>query len=204
MSKTNLRADVSNLFKEIEKREKNIKENEKNKNKNNESQEYKKINKLIMEFIEKKNKYKEKNYLINDIIESLKILNEAYDNMSKNNGFNNFLFQKENMINNNLMKSNNLKKKLHSMDEFNDESDDEILMDDFEIIANPALNEIIDQCEDIQKLLNDNKIKEEHNKINELVNNISKILIEANMLKDNKKLIDDELIKRLNDQINAS
>ena len=76
-------------------------------------------------------------------------------------------------------------------------------MDEFEIIATPTLNGVIDECETINKLLNNNKIKEENKNIAKLLKDVSNILIESNILKDNKKLIDDEAIKRLNDEINA-
>ena len=45
-------------------------------------------------------------------------------------------------------------------------------------------------------------MKEENKEINELSDNISKIIVEANKLM-NKKLIDDEAIKKLVDQIKA-
>ncbi len=202
MSKSNIQSEIIQLFKDIEKKEKNIEEAVKNKN--DDSQEFKKIDKSISEFIDKKNKNKDNNKLTSDIIDSLKVLKEAYCNISKNKEFNNnILSPTEKKINNYLIKSNNLKKSQQkkSIDEFTDDEDE--LINEFEIIASPTLNGIIEECYKLQKKLDDNKIKEENNKINELMVNVSTILIEVNKLKDNKKLIDDEAIKRLNDEINA-
>lgn len=202
MSKSNIKLDVIELFKELEKKEKNIKEAVKSKS--DDTKEFIKIEKSISEFIDKKNKNKDNNKLTSDIIDSLKVLKEAYCNISKNKEFNNnFLFPTEKKINNYLIQSNKLKKseQRESKDEFTDDEDE--LIKEFEIIASPTLNGIIEECYKLQKKLDDNKIKEESNKINELIVNVSTILIEVNKLKDNKKLIDDEAIKRLNDEINA-
>ena len=202
MSKSNIKLDVIELFKELEKKEKNIKEAVKSKS--DDTKEFIKIEKSISEFIYKKNKNKDNNKLTSDIIDSLKVLKEAYYNISKNKEFNNnFLFPTEKKINNYLIQSNKLKKseQRESKDEFTDDEDE--LIKEFEIIASPTLNGIIEECYKLQKKLDDNKIKEESNKINELIVNVSTILIEVNKLKDNKKLIDDEAIKRLNDEINA-
>ena len=200
MSKTNFHEDIVNLFKEINKKEKNIEESKKSKN--DDSEKYKKVNKLIKEFVEKKNSLKEKSGLIDDVVRSLKIINIAYENNSKNDYFNRYLSEKEN-ITNLYLKKYHEKKKLNEKN-LNEKSsfDDDDYAKDFEIITSPALNGIIEECLKIQKLLSNNKFEEENEEINKLNDNISQIIIEANKLK-NKKLIDDEAIKKLVDQIKA-
>ena len=200
MSKSNFHEDIVNLFKEINKKEKNIEESKKSKN--DDSEKYKKVNKLIKEFVEKKNSSKEKSGLIDDVVRSLKIINIAYENNSKNDYFNKYLSEKEN-ITNLYLKKYHEKKKLNEKN-LNEKSsfDDDDYAKDFEIITSPALNGIIEECLKIQKLLSNNKFEEENEEINKLNDNISQIIIEANKLK-NKKLIDDEAIKKLVDQIKA-
>ena len=200
MSKSNFHEDIVNLFKEINKKEKNIEESKKSKN--DDSEKYKKVNKLIKEFVEKKNSSKEKSGLIDDVVRSLKIINIAYENNSKNDYFNRYLSEKENLTNLYLKKYHE-KKKLNEKN-LNEKSsfDDDDYAKDFEIITSPALNGIIEECLKIQKLLSNNKFEEENEEINKLNDNISQIIIEANKLK-NKKLIDDEAIKKLVDQIKA-
>ena len=200
MSKSNFHEDIVNLFKEINKKEKNIEESKKSKN--DDSEKYKKVNKLIKEFVEKKNSLKEKSGLIDDVVRSLKIINIAYENNSKNDYFNKYLSEKEN-ITNLYLKKYHEKKKLNEKN-LNEKSsfDDDDYAKDFEIITSPALNGIIEECLKIQKLLSNNKFEEENEEINKLNDNISQIIIEANKLK-NKKLIDDEAIKKLVDQIKA-
>ena len=200
MSKSNFHEDIVNLFKEINKKEKNIEESKKSKN--DDSEKYKKVNKLIKEFVEKKNSLKEKSGLIDDVVRSLKIINIAYENNSKNDYFNRYLSEKEN-ITNLYLKKYHEKKKLNEKN-LNEKSsfDDDDYAKDFEIITSPALNGIIEECLKIQKLLSNNKFEEENEEINKLNDNISQIIIEANKLK-NKKLIDDEAIKKLVDQIKA-
>ena len=202
MSKSNLNMELVNLFKEIKKIENHIEESENNKNTCMEK--YKKINKIIKEFIEKKNKDEksEKSNLTRDIIDGLKIINIAYKNNSKNDEFNSFVLTKEKMINKYLAKYHQ-EKKQKEIKQSTDENEDQEFLKDFEIITDSELNGIIDECLIIQKMLNENKITEEKNKINELEENISHIIIEANQLMNNNKLIDDEAIKRLNYEINA-
>ena len=184
----------------VNKKEKNIEESKKSKN--DDSEKYKKVNKLIKEFVEKKNSLKEKSGLIDDVVRSLKIINIAYENNSKNDYFNRYLSEKEN-ITNLYLKKYHEKKKLNEKN-LNEKSsfEDDDYAKDFEIITSPALNGIIEECLKIQKLLSNNKFEEENEEINKLNDNISQIIIEANKLK-NKKLIDDEAIKKLVDQIKA-
>ncbi len=104
MSKTNINKEIIELFQAIDKKEKKSKEEG---NKYEENEKYKKVNKLIKDFVEKKNDKKinsENIDLTKDIIESLKILNTAYENNSKNENFNKFLSEKEKMINKYLEK----------------------------------------------------------------------------------------------------
>ena len=195
MSKINWNSELINLFKEINKREKNIEEGEKNKN--DVSEQYTKINILIKNFIEKN--HKQNDDLAKDIVESLKLINSAYENNSKNYNFNKYLLEKEYMVNKCL--ENQLNEKIEDKELKKEEDDD--FMKDFEIITLPKLNEIIQECIKIQNMLNSDIMKEEINKNNSLINDISLIIIEANKLMNSKKIIDEEAIKRLNDEINA-
>ena len=195
MSKINWNAELINLFKEINKREKNIEEGEKNKN--DVSEQYTKINISIKNFIEKN--HKQNDDLAKDIVESLKLINSAYENNSKNYNFNKYLLEKEYMVNKCLNKQ--LNEKIEDKELKKEEDDD--FMKDFEIITLPKLNEIIQECIKIQNMLNNDIMKEEINKNNNLINDISLIIVEANKLMNSKKIIDEEAIKRLNDEINA-
>ena len=195
MSKINWNAELINLFKEINKREKNIEEGEKNKN--DVSEQYTKINISIKNFIEKN--HKQNDDLAKDIVESLKLINSAYENNSKNYNFNKYLLEKEYMVNKCLNKQ--LNEKIEDKELKKEEDDD--FMKDFEIITLPKLNEIIQECIKIQNMLNSDIMKEEINKNNNLINDISLIIVEANKLMNSKKIIDEEAIKRLNDEINA-
>jgi hypothetical protein len=207
MSKTNINKEIIELFQAIDKKEKKSKEEG---NKYEENEKYKKVNKLIKDFVEKKNDKKinsENIDLTKDIIESLKILNTAYENNSKNENFNKFLSEKEKMINKYLEKyhirkkeeEKNKNKDISEDDEF--ENYESEIVNDFEIITTPALSLIIDESKKIEQILNENKIKEENIKINELINDISNVLVIANKLMNNKKLIDDVAIKRLHEEI---
>ncbi len=207
MSKTNINKEIIELFQAIDKKEKKSKEEG---NKYEENEKYKKVNKLIKDFVEKKNDKKinsENIDLTKDIIESLKILNTAYENNSKNENFNKFLSEKEKMINKYLEKyhirkkeeEKNKNKDISEDDEF--EKHESEIVNDFEIITTPALSLIIDESKKIEQILNENKIKEENIKINELINDISNVLVIANKLMNNKKLIDDVAIKRLHEEI---
>ena len=195
MSKINWNSELINLFKEINKREKNIEEGEKNKN--DVSEQYTKINISIKNFIEKN--HKQNDDLAKDIVESLKLINSAYENNSKNYNFNKYLLEKEFMVNKCLNKQ--LNEKTDNKELKKEEDDD--FMKDFEIITLPKLNEIIQECIKIQNMLNSDIMKEEINKNNNLINDISLIIVEANKLMNSKKIIDEEAIKRLNDEINA-
>ena len=207
MSKTNINKEIIEYFQAIDKKEKKSKEEG---NKYEENEKYKKVNKLIKDFVEKKNDKKinsENIDLTKDIIESLKILNTAYENNSKNENFNKFLSEKEKMINKYLEKyhirkkeeEKNKNKDISEDDEF--ENYESEIVNDFEIITTPALSLIIDESKKIEQILNENKIKEENIKINELINDISNVLVIANKLMNNKKLIDDVAIKRLHEEI---
>ena len=202
MSKTNINSELINLFKEIDKKEED--------NKNDEGAKYKKVKKLIKDFVDKKSKNlnKENYSVVNDIIESLKIINNGYENIFNNARFNKILSQKKEMTNKYIgqyhkMKKEEKKANNELIEEI--ENDDDEFWKNFEIIdiTSPALNGVIEKAIIIQKLLNENTIKQENEKIHELYNNISNIITEANKLVDNKTLIDDEAIKRLNVQINA-
>ena len=195
MSKTNWNAELVLLFKEINKREKIIEEGEKNKS--DVSDQYKKINILIKNFIEKNNSSKANDNLTKDIIESIKHINSAYENNSKNVSFNKFLSEKEQMINKHLEKKWT---EITEDKELNKEDND--FMKDFEIITLPKLNEIIEECNRIKKVLNNDIIKDDKNKNDKLNEDISRIISEANKLMCSKKLIDED-IKRLNNEINA-
>ena len=207
MSKTNINKEIIELFQAIDKKEKKSKEEG---NKYEENEKYKKVNKLIKDFVEKKNDKKinsENIDLTKDIIESLKILNTAYENNSKNENFNKFLSEKEKMINKYLEKYHKKKKEEEKNKNKDISEDDEFenyeseIVNDFEIITTPALSLIIDESKKIEQILNENKIKEENIKINELINDISNVLVIANKLMNNKKLIDDVAIKRLHEEI---
>ena len=104
MSKTNINSELINLFKEIDKKEED--------NKNDEGAKYKKVNKLIKDFVDKKSKNinKENNIVVKDIIESLQIINIGYENNFNNSRFNKILSQKKEMTNKYLEQYHKMKK----------------------------------------------------------------------------------------------
>ena len=191
--RTNLNEELMKLFLKIEKR---IKEGNK----------YEEVNLLIKDFVDnKKNNNSENINLARDINESLRILNMAYDNNSKNDNFNKFLSEKEKMTNRQLEKYHLEKKEKNKIDkdlseEEEDENYDNKSVNDFEII-NTSLELIIEESKEIQKLLIENEIKEEAMKINELNNDISNAIVVANKLMQNKTLINDESIKSFHEEI---
>ena len=191
--RTNLNEELMKLFLKIEKR---IKEGNK----------YEEVNLLIKDFVDnKKNNNSENINLARDINESLRILNMAYDNNSKNDNFNKFLSEKEKMTNRQLEKYHLEKKEKNKIDkDLSEEEEDENYenksVNDFEII-NTSLELIIEESKEIQKLLIENEIKEEAMKINELNNDISNAIVVANKLMQNKTLINDESIKSLHEEI---
>ena len=191
--RTNLNEELMKLFLKIEKK---IKEGNK----------YEEIKLLINDFVNnKKNNNSENLNLTNDINKSLGILNKAYVNNSKNDNFNKFLSEKEKMTNRLLEKYHLEKKEKNKIDkDFSEEDEDENYdnksVNDFEII-NTSLELIIEESKEIQKLLIENEIKEETMKINELNNDISNAIVVANKLMQNKKLINDESIKSLHEEI---
>ena len=123
----------------------------------------------------------------------------GYENKSKNIKFSKDLLEKEQLI----LKCHKTKKEKESNYEENEENEDEDTIKGYEVITTEPLEDIIRESIAIQKLLNECKIKAENSKINELNNNISNIIVESNKLMHNKKLIDEEAIKRLNEQIKA-
>ena len=160
----------------------------------------KEVSNLINNFIENLNKEKKKlkkisnNEVIEDVTESLKIINDAYQKKLKNNYFS----EKIRMIEKIYSERNkNLSFKLdNSIVEINNNGDE---IGEFEIYEPPIIKEINEECDKIEDILKNNELKEEGKEIKELKISIFHIKNEINKLKP----IDNDVIKKLNEQINA-
>ena len=160
----------------------------------------KEVSNLINNFIENLNKEKKKlkkisnNEVVEDVTESLKIINDAYQKKLKNNYFS----EKIRMIEKIYSERNkNLSFKLdNSIVEINNNGDE---IGEFEIYEPPIIKEINEECDKIEDILKNNDLKEEGKEIKELKISIFHIKNEINKLKP----IDSDVIKRLNEQINA-
>ena len=154
----------------------------------------KKINNLIKDKEKKKLKKTSGNEVIEDVTESLKIINDAYQKKIKDN----FFLEKEKMIEKFYMeKKKTFSSKIEdSMVEINNNGDE---IDEFEIYEPPIIKEINEECDKIQNILMNNESKEDNNSIEKLKLSILQVKDEVNKLKP----IDNEVIKRLNEQINA-
>ncbi len=190
MSQLNIKEKLEELYENINKEEK----------KENKKVNYSKILNLINNFKENLDKEKKKlkktsgNEVIEDVTESLKIINDAYQKKIKDN----FFLEKEKMIEKFYMeKKKNFSSKIKdSMVEINNNGDE---IDEFEIYEPPIIKEINEECDKIQNILMNNESKEDNNSIEKLKLSILQVKDEVNKLKP----IDNEVIKRLNEQINA-
>ena len=190
MSQLNIKEKLEELYENINKEEK----------KENKKVNYSKILNLINNFKENLDKEKKKfkktsgNEVIEDVTESLKIINDAYQKKIKDN----FFLEKEKMIEKFYMeKKKNFSSKIKdSMVEINNNGDE---IDEFEIYEPPIIKEINEECDKIQNILMNNESKEDNHSIEKLKLSILQVKDEVNKLKP----IDNEVIKRLNEQINA-
>jgi len=190
MSQLNIKEKLEELYENINKEEK----------KENKKVNYSKILNLINNFKENLDKEKKKlkktsgNEVIEDVTESLKIINDAYQKKIKDN----FFLEKEKMIEKFYMeKKKTFSSKIEdSMVEINNYGDE---IDEFEIYEPPIIKEINEECDKIQNILMNNESKEDNNSIEKLKLSILQVKDEVNKLKP----IDNEVIKRLNEQINA-
>ena len=190
MSQLNIKEKLEELYENINKEEK----------KENKKVNYSKILNLINNFKENLDKEKKKlkktsgNEVIEDVTESLKIINDAYQKKIKDN----FFLEKEKMIEKFYMeKKKTFSSKIEdSMVEINNNGDE---IDEFEIYEPPIIKEINEECDKIQNILMNNESKEDNNSIEKLKLSILQVKDEVNKLKP----IDNEVIKRLNEQINA-
>ena len=192
MTELNLDEKLEELYESINKEEK------KGKDKIN----YNKIINLIASFEENLNKEKKKqkneNYkdILDDTTESLKILKDAYQYKIKDN-----YFKEKEKITDKFYKEKNKNAPPVIYDSQNEEEDNNIQedIDDFEILETPIIKEINEECEKIQNILENNEIKEENKNIDALKIRVIQLKDEINKLKP----INNDVIKRLNDQINA-
>ena len=192
MTELNLDEKLEELYESINKEEK------KGKDKIN----YNKIINLIASFEENLNKEKKKqkneNYkdILDDTTESLKILKDAYQYKIKDN-----YFKEKEKITEKFYKEKNKNAPPVIYDSQNEEEDNNIQedIDDFEILETPIIKEINEECEKIQNILENNEIKEENKNIDALKIRVIQLKDEINKLKQ----INNDVIKRLNDQINA-
>ena len=193
MSELNLNEKLEELYESINKEEK------KGKDKIN----YNKIINLIGSFIEnlEKEKKKSKNgkdkEILYDMIDSLKIIKEAYKNKIKDD----FLKERE-KITEKFYKEKNKNAPPAIYDSQTEEVDNNIQEDDideFEILETPIVKEINEICEKIQNILKNNEIKEENKNVEALKDRVMQLRDEINKLKP----INNDGIKRLKDQINA-
>ena len=157
------------------------------------------INNLINNFIKNIEKEREKyknlsnTDVVDDVIESLKIINEAYRKKKKSNFFSDKIKWIENIY---TERNKNLSKLDDSIVEVNNNGDE---IDEFEIYEPPIIKEINEECDKILDILKNNESKKEEKDIDKLKDRIFHIKDEINKLKP----IDNEVIKRLNDQINT-
>ena len=93
-------------------------------------------------------------------------------------------------------RNKNLSKLDDSIVEVNNNGDE---IDEFEIYEPPIIKEINEECDKILDILKNNESKKEEKDIDKLKDRIFHIKDEINKLKP----IDNEVIKRLNDQINT-
>ena len=192
MTELNLDEKLEELYESINKEEK------KGKDKIN----YNKIINLIASFEEnlskEKKKQKNENYkdILDDTTESLKILKDAYQYKIKDN-----YFKEKEKITEKFYKEKNKNAPPVIYDSQNEEEDNNIQedIDDFEILETPIIKEINEECEKIQNILENNEIKEENKNIDALKIRVIQLKDEINKLKP----INNDVIKRLNDQINA-
>ena len=192
MTELNLDEKLEELYESIKKKKK------KGKDKIN----YNKIINLIASFEENLNKEKKKqkneNYkdILDDTTESLKILKDAYQYKIKDN-----YFKEKEKITEKFYKEKNKNAPPVIYDSQNEEEDNNIQedIDDFEILETPIIKEINEECEKIQNILENNEIKEENKNIDALKIRVIQLKDEINKLKP----INNDVIKRLNDQINA-
>ena len=192
MTELNLDEKIEKLYENINKEEKKGKDKIK----------YNKIINLIASFEENLNKEKKKqkneNYkdILDDTTESLKILKDAYQYKIKDN-----YFKEKEKITEKFYKEKNKNAPPVIYDSQNEEEDNNIQedIDDFEILETPIIKEINEECEKIQNILENNEIKEENKNIDALKIRVIQLKDEINKLKP----INNDVIKRLNDQINA-
>ena len=193
MSELNLNEKLEELYESINKEEK------KGKDKIN----YNKIINLIGSFIENLDKEKKKSKngkdkeILYDMIDSLKIIKEAYKNKIKDD----FLKERE-KITEKFYKEKNKNAPPAIYDSQTEEVDNNIQEDDideFEILETPIVKEINEICEKIQNILKNNEIKEENKNVEALKDRVMQLRDEINKLKP----INNDGIKRLKDQINA-
>ena len=193
MSELNLNEKLEELYESINKEEK------KGKDKIN----YNKIINLIGSFIEnldkekKKSKNEKDKEILHDMIDSLKIIKDAYKNKIKDD----FLKERE-KITEKFYKEKNKYAPPVIYDSQTEEVDNNIQEDDideFEILETPIVKEINEICEKIQNILENNEIKEENDNVEALKVRVMQLRDEINKLKP----INNDGIKRLKDQINA-
>ena len=186
MSDLDIKEKLEDLYKKIINKEEKKVDNEE-------------INNLINNFIKNIEKEREKyknlsnTDVVDDVIESLKIINEAYRKKKKSNFFSDKIKWIENIY---TERNKNLSKLDDSIVEVNNNGDE---IDEFEIYEPPIIKEINEECDKILDILKNNESKKEEKDIDKLKDKIFHIKDEINKLKP----IDNEVIKRLNDQINT-
>ena len=186
MSDLDIKEKLEDLYKKIINKEEKKVDNEE-------------INNLINNFIKNIEKEREKyknlsnTDVVDDVIESLKIINEAYRKKKKSNFFSDKIKWIENIY---TERNKNLSKLDDSIVEVNNNGDE---IDEFEIYEPSIIKEINEECDKILDILKNNESKKEEKDIDKLKDRIFHIKDEINKLKP----IDNEVIKRLNDQINT-
>ena len=190
MSELNLNEKLEELYESINKEEKKVKD----------EINYNKIINSIGKFIEylekKKSKYENKQ-ILDDMIDSLKIMKDSYKNKIKD-----VFFKDREKITERFYKEKNKNAPPVIYDSQKEEvNNNDILdeIDEFEILETPIVKEINEECEKIQNILENNEIKEEKNNVDNLKVRVMKLRDEINKLKP----INNDGIKRLKDQINA-
>ena len=190
MSELKLKEKLEELYE-------NINNEEKEKGEINYTKIINSINKFIENLEKKKSKFEEHRSILEEMIDSLKIMKNAYTNKTKDT-----FFKKREKITEKFYKEKNKNappviydSQIEEVD--NNDIQDEI--DEFEIVETPIVKEINEECEKIQNILGGEEIKEEKNYVDDLKVRVMQLRDKINKLKP----INNDEIKRLKVQINA-
>ena len=193
-------AELIKLLDDIKEREEKIKGKKADK-----KTTYKKIYENLQKSIEQKKSNKNKTN-DKDVIETLKLINIAYQNKMENEEINNIFNQKKKLINDKMQQkyllSHSSRELYSSDDNFIEKDSNEMeLLNDFEFVNSPILHEIIEECQNIKNFL-DEKKDESCDEIKEYKNDLLSLINKIDNFKRDKDPIDGKRIKRLYGELN--